>query len=110
MPNTTVPANGGAMPAAKPNLTAIMRQAWAFYRNWHRVQESIHGPRAFDRAEFAFKLQIAWHDAKLAAMPSVERRKAEIREEIASLSYKPARINIEPIRQRLEAELSTLAA
>lgn len=89
---------------------AIMRAAWSNYRRWHSVRESIHGPRAFDRKEFAFKLQIAWRDAKLAAMSDIERRREAIRAEIDRLKFKSFQINTNPTRARLTAEMSALAA
>lgn len=110
MPNITVPATGEAMPAAMFNRSAIMKAAWESYRRWHAVRESIHGPRAFDRNEFRFKLQIAWRDAKLAALTPLQRRAEAIRAEIDGLKYKSLQINTTPIRARLEAELSALAA
>lgn len=89
---------------------AIMRAAWASYRRFHAMQESIRGPRTFDRNEFRFKLQFAWAEVRKAQMTATERRKTEIKQEIASLAYKPARIDIFPMQRRLEAELSALAA
>lgn len=110
MPNTTVPATGEAMSTAKFDRSAIMKAAWESYRHWHAVRESIHGPRAFDRNEFRFKLQIAWRDAKLAAMSEIERRRETIRAEIDGLKFKSFQINTERARTRLTAELSALAA
>jgi len=110
MPNITVPAAGEAMPAARFNRSTIMKAAWESYRRWHSVRESINGPRAFDRKEFAFKLQIAWRDAKLAAMSDIERRREAIRAEIDGLKFKSFQINIDPTRARLTAEMSALAA
>lgn len=110
MPNTTVQATGEAMPATRLNRSAIMKAAWDSYRHWHKVRESIHGPHAFDRNEFRFKLQVAWRNAKLAAMSDIQRRRAAIRAEIDGLKFKSFQINIEPAQRRLEAELSALAA
>jgi len=110
MPNIVVPASGEAMPAVSLDRAAIMKAAWESYRRWHSVRESIHGPRHFDRAEFAFKLQIAWHDAKLAVLTPVQCRAEAIRAKIDGLKYKSFQINTEPMRTRLEAELRTLAA
>jgi hypothetical protein len=110
MPNTSVPAAGGAMPTAKFDRAAIMQAAWASYRGWHARQESIHGPRAFNRAEFAFRLQIAWRDAKRAAMTANDRRCDEIRTQIEFLKFKSGAINIEPIRRKLESQLSAVPA
>lgn len=110
MPNIVVPASGEAMPAVSLDRAAIMNTAWANYRRWHSVRESIHGPRKFDRKEFAFKLQIAWRDAKLAALPLDQCRAVAIRAEIDGLKFKSFQINIEPMRARLEAELRALAA
>lgn len=110
MPNITVSAAGGAMPAAKFDRTAIMQAAWASYRGWHGRQESIHGPRPFNRAEFAFRLQIAWRDAKRAAMTANDRRRDEIRSQIEFLKFKSGAINIEPIRRELENQLSAVPA
>lgn len=92
------------------NRSAIMKAAWDSYRRWHAVRESIHGPRAFDRNEFRFNLQIAWRDAKLAALTPVQRRAEAIRAEIDGLKFKSFQINIEPVQRRLEVELSALAA
>ena len=110
MPNIVVPASGEAMPAVSLNRSAIMNTAWANYRRWHSVRESIHGPRKFDRKEFVFKLQIAWRDAKLEALTPLQCRAAAIRAEIDGLKYKSFQINTEPMRTLLEAELRTLAA
>ncbi len=88
----------------------IMKSAWANYRHWHSVRETIYGPLAFDRKEFAWKLQLAWHEAKQAALTPVQRRAEAIRQEINGLKFKPFKINTTPIRARLEAELSALAA
>lgn len=110
MLDTTVQATGEAMPATCLNRSAIMKAAWDSYRHWHAVRESIHGPRAFDRNEFRFKLQIAWRNAKLAAMSDIQRRRAAIRAEIDGLKFKSFQINIIPTQRRLEAELSALAA
>src|SRR5690606_38640232 len=110
MPNTTVPANGEAVPAARLNRADIMQVAWANYRRWHSLQESIHGKRAFDRREFAWKLKQAWHLAKQALMSVKERQVAAIRTELEGLKYKPFRINTTPIRAHLEAQLAALTA
>lgn len=110
MPNSIVLATGEAMPATRLNRSAIMKAAWENYRHWHAVRESIHGPMKFCRKEFAFKLQIAWRNVKLAAMSGIERRCAAIRAEIDGLKYKSFQINTEPTRTRLEAELWSLAA
>lgn len=110
MPNTIVPATGEAMPAARLDGAAIMTAAWANYHRWHSVRESIHGPRVFDRREFAFKLQCAWADVKLAALTPVQRRAETIRTELDGLKFKSFAINTEPMRARLTAELSALAA
>ncbi|MBX9465588.1 MAG: hypothetical protein KL840_21905 [Aquamicrobium sp.] len=88
----------------------IMRAAWENYRRWHAVRESIHGPRAFDRVEFAWKLRCAWADAKRASMSETERRADAIRAEIDALKFKSFHINTEPTRVRLNAELAALAA
>lgn len=88
----------------------IMRAAWENYRRWHAVRESIHGPRAFDRTEFAWKLRCAWAEAKRAAMSEAERRADAIRAEIDALKFKSFHINTEPTRARLNAELAALAA
>jgi hypothetical protein len=108
MPNTPVQATVGGMP--KFNQKAIMQAAWMSYRAWHARQESIHGPRPFNRSEFSFRLQIAWRNAKMEAMTAVERRRVQIESEIEGLKYKSFAINTTPIRQRLQAELSALAA
>lgn len=110
MPNTPVPATGEAMPAAKFDRAAIMRAAWASYRKFHAVRESIRGPMAFDCGEFAFRLQLAWHEAKTAKLSERERRATAIKAEIAGLQFKSSRIDISPIRRRLETELANLAA
>lgn len=109
MPNTPVPATGEAVSAVRPNRSAIMKDAWANYRRWHTTREGIHGPRAFDRKEFAFLLRCAWHHAKQAALAPVQRRVAAIKAKIDSLKFKSFQINVTPIRARLEAELSALA-
>jgi hypothetical protein len=98
------------MPAAKFDRTALMQAAWASYRGWHARQESIHGPRPFNRSEFAFRLQIAWRDAKLALMTANERRREEISRQIELLKFKSGAINIEPIRRKLENQLSAVPA
>lgn len=110
MPNITVPAAGGAMPAATFDRSAIMQAAWASYRGWHARQESIHGPCPFNRAEFAFRLQIAWRDAKRNLMTTNDRRRDEIRSQIELLKFKSGAINIEPIRRKLESQLSAVPA
>ena len=110
MPNITVPAAGGAMPAAKFDRSAIMQAAWASYRAWHARQESIHGPRPFNRSEFAFRLQIAWRDAKRDMMTANDLRRDEIRSQIDLLKFKSGAINIDPIRRKLESQLSAVPA
>ena len=92
------------------NRSEIFRSAWASYRGWHARQESIHGPRPFNRAEFAFRLQIAWRDAKRDMMTANERRRNEIRTQIELLKFKSGAINIEPIRRKLENQLSAVPA
>jgi hypothetical protein len=92
------------------NRSEILCSAWASYRGWHARQESIHGPRPFNRSEFAFRLQIAWRDAKRAAMTANDRRRDEIRSQIELLKFKSGAINIEPIRRNLESQLSAVPA
>jgi hypothetical protein len=110
MPNIAVPAAGGAMSAVQFDRAAIMKAAWASYRSWHATRESIHGPRPFDRSEFAWRLQIAWRDAKRAAMTANDRRRDEIHSQIELLKFKSGAINIEPIRRNLEAQFSAVPA
>jgi hypothetical protein len=109
MPNITIPAAGGAMPAAKFDRSAIMQAAWASYRAWHARQECIHRPRPFSY-EFAFRLQIAWRDAKRTAMTANDLRRDEIRSQIDLLKFKSGAINIDPIRRKLESQLSAVPA
>lgn len=103
-------ALSNSIPDSKIDRAAIMRTAWENYRRWHAVRESIHGPRAFDRAEFAWKLRCAWAGAKRAAMSEAERRADAIRAEIDALKFKSFHINTEPTRARLNTELAALAA
>jgi hypothetical protein len=98
------------MPAARFDRSAIMQAAWASYRGWHARQESIHGPRAFNRSEFAFRLQIAWRDAKRDMMTANDRRRDELGRQIELLKFKSGAINIEPIRRKLESQLSAVPA
>jgi hypothetical protein len=98
------------MPATKFDRCAILRAAWASYRGWHARQESIHGPRRFNRSEFAFRLMIAWRDAKRDLMTANDRRRDEIRTQIELLKFKSGAINIEPLRRKLEAQLSAVPA
>lgn len=89
---------------------AILRAAWANYRRRHNTRAAIHGPQSFDRADFAFMLQIAWADAKHAALSPREQEIAVIRGELDALNYKPARVDTTAARMRLRARLSALAA
>jgi hypothetical protein len=98
------------MPAAKFDRSTIMQAAWASYRAWHARQESIHGSRRFNRTEFAFRLMIAWRDTKRDMMTANDRRRDEIRTQIELLKFKSGAINIEPLRRKLEAQLSAVPA
>jgi hypothetical protein len=109
MPNTTVPAAGEAMSSAKVNKADVMQTAWENYHRWHSLRESIHGKRAFDRREFAWKLKQAWQHAKQALMSVKDRQILAIRTELDGLKYKPFRINTTPTRIQLEAQLAALA-
>ncbi|UVK55088.1 hypothetical protein DBIPINDM_001578 [Mesorhizobium sp. AR02] len=69
-----------------------------------------HLIRKFDRADFGFYLASAWHEAKSGQMTAEARRVDTIRAEIDGLKFKSLRVNIEPRRRILEAELSSIAA
>ena len=102
MPNTTVPAAGEAMPRPSYNRAEIMKAAHRYAqmykgRDWSYAYLIKHG------------LKMAWAAAKDGLTPA-QRRAEAIKAEIESLKYKPARYDIMPMRRRLEAELSALAA
>lgn len=91
---------------------AIMAQAWKLYRNTYEM----FGKRRFDRDGFRWAITEAWRRAKeavrLAAVPAEQKatRIGAIRQELALLEFKSFQIDTKPIRQKLEAELSALAA
>jgi hypothetical protein len=53
-------------------------------------------------------MKTAWADAK-SGVTSSQRRADSIRAEIDGLKFKSFNVNIEPIRRRLETELTALA-
>lgn len=89
---------------------AIMAQAWKLYRS------TYHMLARFDRNGFRWAITEAWRHAKeavRAAVVPVEQKEAcatAIRQELALLDFKSFQINTTPIRQKLEAELSAVAA
>lgn len=102
MPNTIVPATGEAMPKIAFDRSAIMKEAHRYAqaykgRDWSYAYLLKHG------------LKFAWAAEKEGLTPA-QRRAEAIRADIDSLKYKSFQINTTPIRQRLEAELSALAA
>lgn len=84
------------------NKSEIMKAAWATYKRDYAWRG------AFNRKMFARCLGIAWAYAKAAAQPITP--KEVIRQEIAFLSYKSARINTVPMQRALEAKLASLGA
>lgn len=85
------------------NRSAILTDAWAAYRLCQRG-------KPFNRKTFGFYLGCAWDRAKAAQMTPIERRKVAIEVEIERLKYRDARVNIDPMRKRLQSQLATLAA
>lgn len=81
---------------------AIMKEA-------HRYAQSYKGRQWSYAFLIKHGLKMAWAAAKEGITPA-QRRAEAIRAEIEALTFKTARINIFPIRARLEAELSALAA
>lgn len=102
------------------NLSEIMKTAWKHYRFVHAHYGAWQIERGIIDGSFANALRIAWCQAKeaaakvekehrLATGPNAERA-ASIQQEIAFLTYKPARYDIVMMRRRLETELACLAA
>lgn len=94
---------------------AIMRDAWKQYRYVHRSYALWQIERGILDGSFANALRIAWRLAKqerrAKAVAAVHgERIAELRAEIDLLSYKPARIDITPMRRAFEAQIAALAA
>ena len=85
-----------------------MKAAWEHYNRFAHSR-SNNRPVPFERSYFGFLLCIAWRDARLAATDITARRRARIEAEIDALSFKTLQINTEPMRRRLDAELSSLA-
>ena len=88
------------------NRSEIMRRAWDMQSPCRRFGTR----RPFDRDDFAFYLACAWREAKAAQMTPAARRAEAIKQELALLSYKSARVDIETWRRSLELELAGLAA
>lgn len=86
---------------------AILRSAWAMYRDWFTGRNR---PFKFNRSDFSVYLAAAWRMAKETAMSAPAVRSERIREEIARLPYKAARVNVDAVRARLSDELAALAA
>jgi monomeric isocitrate dehydrogenase len=86
------------------NRSEIMKAAWATYRASRRPWLNL----GFEREEFAFHLQVAWHNAKVAAMTPTQQRIHAVERELDDLMYKPLRIDIATRRRALETELARL--
>ncbi|MCV0395898.1 MAG: hypothetical protein K5872_06535 [Rhizobiaceae bacterium] len=95
--------------ASKFDRSAIMREAWRLFHEARRIRESIHGSRPFDRADFGWRLQIAWANARQSLFSPNEQKRAQIEREISRLSYLPLHMNIERRCAALRAELAALA-
>lgn len=119
MPNTTVPATGGAMPAEpKFNLSAIMSKAWEI----HRRQLASYAPWQIERGivviRFGNALREAWRQAKataafLAEQAALDRAVADGREDVIRLAraieflpYRESFVGMEAEKARLVAELN----
>lgn len=85
------------------NRSEIMNRAWKRYR-------AQFGRRKFSRENFAYALRCAWGEAIRATKTVSEIRAEAIRYELATLETRSFQQNVEPLRRRLEAELSALAA
>lgn len=85
------------------NRSEIMHRAWKRYR-------AQYGRRRFDRANFAYALRCAWGEAIRATKSMTEIRAEAIRYELATLETRSFQQNVEPLRQRLTAELAAIAA
>jgi hypothetical protein len=105
MPNHLGKVAAEGMPTF--NRSEIMKAAWATWNAFYDARP--HLVRGFEIEEFGFYLSVAWRNAREAAMTAKARRAASIRREIDALKFKPFRINIEPRRRALEAELALLA-
>jgi len=95
------------------NRSAIMQTAWADCRK----RSTFNGKFIFGRNgrnTFAKCLRQAWLDAKAAAGDEIAARRIEraasIRDRIDDLNWKSARINTDPRRRALQAELVALGA
>lgn len=111
MPNTPVQAAAEGLP--KFSLSQIMSAAWAHYRDIRARYAPWQIERGIVDGSFATALRCAWRQAKEAAkeaLLAVNPEAIRIRQEIEMLSYKSARIDIEPMRRRLESQLRALAA
>jgi hypothetical protein len=83
------------------NHSEIMKSA-------HRYAGSYKGRSWSYAFLLAAGLRAAWAEAK-SGLTTSQRRADSIRAEIDGLKFKSFNVNIEPIRRRLETELTALA-
>lgn len=83
------------------NLSEIMKAA-------HRYARSYRGRDWSYAFLLAAGLKAAWAEAKSGVTAS-QRRADSIRTEIENLKFKSFNVNVEPIRRRLETQLTALA-
>lgn len=89
------------------NRSEIMKAAWASVKGFYARRNMAF---RFVQSDFNYALRCAWAAAKRETMTVVEIHAADLRTELARLPYKSSRINIEPRRRQIEAELSAIAA
>jgi hypothetical protein len=120
MPNPTVPATGGAMPAEpKFNRSAIMSKAWTIFRGWRADFADWQIARGLaPHVTFANALREAWRQAKSdaafrAQQAALDRAIADDRQDVIRLAraieFLPMRESIagmEAEKARLVAELN----
>lgn len=114
MPNTPVPAAATGLPSATLDRAAVMRAAWALFRERYGYPRIPF--RSIGRDCFAHCLAVAWAKAKeaapIAAIPaeSKARLAASLRGQIEDLQFLEKWQQASARRATIQAQLAQLGA